>query len=73
MQGATFTDANGNYTFYTQAGTFDLSPSIDNSAIFAISPATNTIAFADNNNNTVSQNFCTEKYNSMFSYNYSTL
>jgi hypothetical protein len=58
MQGATVTDANGNYTFYTQAGTFDVTPSIDNSAIFAISPATSTIAFADNNNNNSSQNFC---------------
>ena len=58
MQGATFTDANGNYTFYTQTGTFNISPSINNPALFAISPATSSITFSDNNNNTISENFC---------------
>ncbi len=56
--GATFTDSNGNYTFYTGAGSFDLSQSIENAAIFNFSPTTATIPFADANNNTATQNFC---------------
>ncbi|WP_310382052.1 T9SS type A sorting domain-containing protein [Flavobacterium sp.] len=58
MQGATFTDDFGNYTFFTQAGTFVITPSIDNSALFAITPVSSSITFSDNNNNTSVQNFC---------------
>jgi uncharacterized repeat protein (TIGR01451 family) len=57
-QGATFTDAAGNYQFYTQTGSFDLTPAIENAAWFNFTPATATIPFADNNNNTATQNFC---------------
>ncbi len=57
-QGSTFTDASGNYKFYTQAGSFDITPAIENSAWFNFTPTTATIPFADNNNNTVTQNFC---------------
>ena len=56
--GATFTDANGNYNFYTQAGSFDITPEIENSTWFSFSPTTATIPFADANNNTSTQNFC---------------
>lgn len=57
-QGATFTNNLGNYNFYTQAGSFVLTPNIENPTWFNFSPATATIPFANNNNNTTTQNFC---------------
>ncbi|WP_396146654.1 T9SS type A sorting domain-containing protein [Flavobacterium sp.] len=57
-QGATFTNNSGNYNFYTQAGNFVLTPNIENPTWFNFSPATATIPFANNNNNTSTQNFC---------------
>ncbi len=57
-QGAAFTNNTGNYSFYTQAGSFNLSPSLENPTFFNFSPPTATIPFADNNNNTATQNFC---------------
>ncbi len=57
-QGATFTNNTGNYNFYTQAGSFDLTPNVENPTFFNFSPTLATIPFADNNNNTTTQNFC---------------
>jgi hypothetical protein len=57
-QGATFTNTTGNYNFYTQAGSFDLTPNVENPTYFNFSPTTATIPFANNNNNTATQNFC---------------
>jgi hypothetical protein len=57
-QGATFTNTTGNYNFYTQAGSFVLTPAIENPTWFTFSPTTATIPFANNNNNTATQNFC---------------
>jgi hypothetical protein len=57
-QGASFTNNNGNYFFYTDAGSFDINPNLENPTWFTISPNTTTIPFADNNNNVTSQNFC---------------
>ena len=56
--GAAFTNNTGNYTFYTQAGSFVLTPDTENPTWFTFSPTTATIPFADNNNNTTTQNFC---------------
>ena len=56
--GAAFTDANGNYKFYTQAGFFEITPEIEHPTWFSFSPTTATISFADANNNTATQNFC---------------
>jgi len=56
-QGATFTNATGNYTFYSQGGTFTIAPEIENPSFFTISPASATIPFTDLNN-TVTQDFC---------------
>lgn len=58
VTGATFTNTSGDYTFYTQAGSFDIVPAVENPTWFNFSPASVTIPFADNNNNTVNQNFC---------------
>ena len=57
-QGATFTDVNGGYEFFTQAGNHSITPIIENPSFFTFSPTTATITFADNNNNTATQNFC---------------
>ena len=56
--GASFTNIAGNYIFYTQAGSFTVTPNIENPTWFNFSPATVTIPFADNNDNVVNQNFC---------------
>jgi Leucine-rich repeat (LRR) protein len=57
-QGATFSNNLGNYNFYTQAGSFVLTPAIENPTWFTFSPTTATIPFANNNNNAATQNFC---------------
>jgi hypothetical protein len=56
--GASFLNTAGNYSFYTQAGSFEIAPSIENPTWFNFSPVTATIPFADNNNNTATQDFC---------------
>jgi hypothetical protein len=56
--GATFTNNLGTYNFYTQTGSFVLTPAIENPTWFTFSPTTATIPFANNNNNTTTQNFC---------------
>lgn len=56
--GATFTDANGNYTFYVPAGNFNISPETENPNWFSFSPTSANIFFANANNNTSTQNFC---------------
>ncbi|WP_395052066.1 leucine-rich repeat domain-containing protein, partial [Flavobacterium sp.] len=56
--GASFTNATGNYKFYTQAGNFNITPSIENPTWFNFSPNTATIPFANNNNNVATQDFC---------------
>lgn len=57
-QGATYSNNAGNYTFYTQIGSFDLLPSLENPTWFTLSPTTATVPFANNNNNITTQNFC---------------
>ncbi len=57
-QGSTFTNNTGNYKFYTEAGSFNVTPNMENPAWFSVSPATVTIPFANDNNNTTTQNFC---------------
>jgi hypothetical protein len=56
--GASFTSNQGKYVFYTQAGSFDVTPDIENPTWFSLSPTTATIPFADNNNNVATQDFC---------------
>ncbi len=56
--GATFTTNSGNYNFYTQVGSFVLTPDIENPTWFTFSPTTATIPFVNNNNNSTTQNFC---------------
>ncbi len=57
--GASFTNTNGNYAFYTQTGNFSLTPNIENPTWFTFSPATTSVPFANNNNNNVvTRDFC---------------
>jgi Leucine-rich repeat (LRR) protein len=56
--GATFTNNQGAYNFYTQTGSFVLTPAIENPTWFTFFPSSATIPFANNNNNTTTQNFC---------------
>ncbi|MBF6640256.1 T9SS type A sorting domain-containing protein [Flavobacterium sp. J49] len=56
--GATFTNAQGQYTFYTLSGNFTINPSIENPSWFTVSPQNANINFANFNNNVVTQNFC---------------
>lgn len=56
-QGATFTDSNGNYKFYTPAGGFDVTPEVENPTWFTFSPGLATISFPSVND-TNTQDFC---------------
>lgn len=57
-QGATFTDSEGIYNFYTNIGDFTLTPTVENPTWFTFSPVTTTIPFVNNENNSTTQNFC---------------
>ena len=57
-QGSTFTNNSGNYNFFTEAGSFVVTPSVENPSYFTFSPTSATIPFANDNNNVVTQNFC---------------
>jgi hypothetical protein len=57
-QGASFSNAAGDYIFYTQAGDFTITPQLENPSIFTVSPASTTVNFPANNNSVSTQNFC---------------
>ena len=57
-EGASFVNNSGNYFFYTDAGTFTVTPDLENATFFNISPTNTVINFPDNNNNVATQNFC---------------
>ncbi|MBL0012688.1 MAG: hypothetical protein IPP30_02730 [Flavobacterium sp.] len=56
--GATFTNNTGNYTFYTQAGDFIISPQVENQNYFNFLPPSSNIVFPIVDNSTQTQNFC---------------
>jgi len=53
----TFTDVAGNYTFYTQAGTFTTSPQFENDGYFTVSPSAQVV-FPIVDNSVETENFC---------------
>src|SRR5690554_5203721 len=57
-EGASFTNQNGEYIFFTQEGEFTITPDIENPGFFNITPAFETITFEDNDNNEEVVNFC---------------
>ncbi len=58
VTGATFTNIDSVYDFYTAAGSFAVMPDLENPSFFTVSPATANINFPDTNNNIATQNFC---------------
>lgn len=56
--GSTFSNSSGEYSFYTETGTFTLIPEFENSNWFTITPSSATVIFEDDNNNIETQNFC---------------
>lgn len=57
QSGSTFTNTTGNYSFFTDAGNFSITPDIENSSFFSIS-APASVAFPSENNLTATRNFC---------------
>lgn len=58
VQSESFTNTNGKYTFYTDAGNFNLTTHLENPSLFTVSPLNTALTFADNNNHTAIQDFC---------------
>lgn len=58
VQGTTFSNNSGNYNFFIEAGSFVVTPSVENPAWFTFSPTSITVPFANDNDNVVTQNFC---------------
>lgn len=56
--GSTFTNFQGDYAFYGNAGTFTLTSQLENPTYFSVAPSSVPITFADNLNNTSTNNFC---------------
>ena len=55
--GSTFSNNNG-YTFYTEAGSFNVTPQFENPSYFNVTPSTFAVNFPDDNNNLYTQNLC---------------
>jgi len=56
--GATFSSATGNYSFYSQVGSYVLTPQLSDSPYFTITPATSTLTFNSLDGSTQTQNYC---------------
>lgn len=57
-EGASFTNEEGKYLFYTQSGTFTLNAQLENPSYFSISPTTSTINFPLVDGSEEIVNFC---------------
>lgn len=55
--GSTFSNNNG-YTFFTEAGSFNVTPQFENPTYFNVTPGTFTVNFPDDNSNIYTQNLC---------------
>ncbi|NMH28113.1 DUF7619 domain-containing protein [Flavobacterium silvaticum] len=55
---STFSIPTGQYYFYTGAGTFGLAMNLENPDLYTYIPMSPMVTFADNNNNTSTQDFC---------------
>ncbi len=56
--GASYTNSDGEYAFYTQDGNFTITPSLENPSFFNVTPINATINFPNNNNNIQIEDFC---------------
>lgn len=57
-QGATFTNTAGDYSFYTQAGNFTVTPEIENPTFFNVNPVNAIVNFPLVDNSVSTNNFC---------------
>jgi Leucine-rich repeat (LRR) protein len=56
--GSTVTNINGSYNFFTNAGSYSITPNVENPTWFNFSPSFANFSFPNNNNNISTQNFC---------------
>jgi len=56
--GASVTNINGIYSYFTDEGDFTITPNVENQSWFNFSPPVVTLPFLDNNNNNTNQDFC---------------
>ena len=56
--GYTCIDSNDKYNFFTQTGTFTVSPQLEIPSYFNVSPVSATQTFVNSNNNIATHNFC---------------
>src|SRR5690606_18031906 len=56
--GASFSNTESNYLFFTEAGTFTVTPELENPSFFNVVPTTQEVVFDNNNNNEEFVNFC---------------
>ncbi|MEZ0007019.1 hypothetical protein ABH942_002397 [Flavobacterium sp. 28YEA47A] len=57
-ESSVFSDYEANYAFYTQAGSYTLTPATENSSFFSFSPVGTVVNFPNADNNVHTQNFC---------------
>ncbi len=55
---ATFTNANGEYKFYTQAGTYTVAPILENTPFFTLAPASSDVTFDATDGTVATNDFC---------------
>ena len=55
---ATFTNANGDYKFYTQAGTYTVAPILENLLFFTMAPASSDVTFDATDGTVATRDFC---------------
>ncbi|MCF1420061.1 DUF7619 domain-containing protein [Mangrovimonas futianensis] len=58
MEEVSYVNSGGNYSFYSQNGSFILTPSIEHPDWFSVSPESATFEFWGSLNNTTTQDFC---------------
>jgi Leucine-rich repeat (LRR) protein len=56
--GATVTNINGTYNYFTDAGIYTIAPNVENPTWFDFSPPSANFNFLSTNNNIATQNFC---------------
>jgi len=58
QDGTTFVNSSGIYSYYTQAGTYNITTVLENPAFFNVAPVTASVTFSDTNNSVSTNNFC---------------
>jgi hypothetical protein len=58
QSGSVIGNQSGSYSFYPQTGTFTITPQLENSGWFTVTPPSASVSFMNNNNSIATQNFC---------------